>query len=263
MRAWALCLLLGLALAQGRLEAGLYGAPGGLTPALEAAFSLGEGEVYAKGQVGRGALGYLGSLSLGPLGFLAYGVQGEVGEGGVGGALFLEGGAGPVALEGRLGFRPQAALPLFPEASFFGRLALRYRASPKEVLGLEVAQNAPPRSPSFGLQPGWEGAFRLEGSYAFRPEATYTLGLGVSPWPYALLGFKGEVGEEGEVLDLLLRLGGVNRLEAGLYLGEASLHLTLSYPWAGSFVVWLGDLGLEAGYHHAPYAWVRYAWRWP
>ncbi|GAA5333992.1 hypothetical protein YIM730264_00150 [Thermus hydrothermalis] len=258
-----LLLLVSLALAQGRLEAGLYGAPGGVTPALEAAFALGEGEAYLRGQPGRGALGYLGNLSLGPLGFLAYGAQGEVGEGGLGGALFLEGGAGPLAAEGRLGYRPQGAFPLFPEAGFFGRLSLRYRATPREVWGLEVAKNTPPRPPSFGLQPGWEGGFRLEGSYAFRQEAAYTLGLGVSPGPYALLGLKGEVGEGGEVLDLLLRLGGVNRLEAGLYLGEASLHLTLSYPWAGSFVVWLGDLGLEAGYGKAPYAWVRYAWRWP
>ncbi|GAA6730524.1 hypothetical protein YIM73518_02860 [Thermus brockianus] len=259
----ALLFLLGLALAQGRLEAGLYGAPGGVTPALEAAFALGEGEVYLKGQVGRGALGYLGSLSLGPLGYLAYGAQGEVGEGGLGGALFLEGGAGPLAAEGRLGYRPQGAFPLFPEAGFFGRLALRYRATPREVWGVEAAGNTPSRPATFGLQPGLYGVWRLEGSYAFRQEATYTLGLGVSSGPYALLGFKGEVGEEGEVLDLLLRLGGVNRLEAGLYLGEASLHLTLSYPWAGSLGVWLGDLGLEAGHQGSPYAWVRYTWRWP
>ena len=71
------------------------------------------------------------------------------------------------------------------------------------------------------------------------------------------------MGEGGEVLELSLRLGGTNRLEGALFLGEASLFLTLSYPWAGSVVAWLGDLGLEAGYEGAPYAWVRYAWRWP
>ncbi|MER3451934.1 MAG: hypothetical protein C4300_08040, partial [Thermus sp.] len=69
-----------------------------------------------------------------------------------------------------------------------------------------------------------------------------------------------------------LRLGGINRLEAGLYLGEASLFLILSYPFAGSVGAWLGDLGLEVGLKAASplgedretlYAWVRYAWRWP
>ncbi|RTG95526.1 hypothetical protein CSW48_06075 [Thermus scotoductus] len=116
--------------------------------------------------------------------------------------------------------------------------------------------------------------FRLEASspstptpqdwrYALREEATYTLGAGFSGLPYLVLGWKGEVGEGMEVLDLALRLGGLNRLEAGLYLGEASLFLTLSYPFAGSLGVWLGDLGLEGGYREAPYAWVRYAWRWP
>uniref|UniRef100_A0A7C2FXT0 Bioflim formation protein n=1 Tax=Thermus islandicus TaxID=540988 RepID=A0A7C2FXT0_9DEIN len=261
-RLFALLPLWALALAQGRLEAGLYAASSGPVPALEAGWALGEGEVFVRLALPRGALGYAGSLSLGPLGFLAYGLQGEVGEGGLGGAAFLEGGAGPLALEGRLGYRPQRAYPLFPEEGFFGRLFLRYRPAASGVVGLELARGTPPRPPSSGLQPGWP-SWRLEGSYAFREGATYTLGAGLSGLPYALLGWKGEVGEEGEVLDLLLRLGGVNRLEAGLYLGEASLFLTLSYPWAGSLWAWLGDLGLEVGYEGAPYAWVRYAWRWP
>lgn len=246
-----------LALAQGRLEAGLYAAPSGPVPALEAGWALGEGEVFARLLLPRGALGYAENLSLGPLGFLAYGLQGEVGEGGLGGVAFLEGGVGPLALEGRLGYRPQRAYPLFPEEGVFGRLYLRYRPAASGVVGLELARGTPPRPSSWGLQPGFP-SWRLEGRYAFQD---YTLGAGFSGLPYALLGWKGEVGEEGEVLDLLLRLGGVNRLEAGLYLGEASLFLTLSYPWAGSLLVWLGDLGLEAGY--PAYAWVRYAWRWP
>ena len=147
-KAVLLTVLLGFALAQGRLEAGLYAAPPGLAPALEAGLSLEEGEVFLRLAHFRAALGYAGSLALGPLGFFAFGLQGEVGEG-------------------------------------------------------------------------------------------------------------------GEVLELSLRLGGTNRLEGALFLGEASLLLTLSYPWAGSVVAWLGDLGLEAGYEGAPYAWVRYAWRWP
>ncbi|MGC8968186.1 MAG: hypothetical protein ACP5JV_07710, partial [Thermus sp.] len=124
---WSL-LLLGLALAQGRLEAGAYLGPR-VSPTLEAGLALGEGEVLLRLQGDRGALGYLGSLSLGPLGYLAYGLQGEVGEGGLGGAAFLEGGAGPLALEGRLGYRPQRAYPLFPEE---GEEVLR------EVLGNAV-----------------------------------------------------------------------------------------------------------------------------
>ena len=146
-KAVLLTVLLGFALAQGRLEAGLYAAPPGLAPALEAGLSLEEGEVFLRLAPFRAALGYGGSLALGPLGFFAFGLLGEVGEG-------------------------------------------------------------------------------------------------------------------GEVLELSLRLGGTNRLEGALFLGEASLFLTLSYPWAGSVVAWLGDLGLEAGYEGAPYAWVRYAWRW-
>ncbi|AEV15077.1 hypothetical protein TCCBUS3UF1_270 [Thermus sp. CCB_US3_UF1] len=244
----ALGFLLGLALAQGRLEGGVYASLASMGPTLEAALSLGEGEVYLRAQGGRAGLGYLGGLALGPLGYLAYGVQGELGEGGLGGVLFAEGGAGLLAFQGRLGYRPQGAFPLFPEAGPFGRLSLRYRLVPREVVGFLVE--------------GGE-AFRLEATYALRQEATHTLGLGVAGWPYLVLGHKGEVGEEGEVLDLLLRLGGINRLEAGLYLGEASLFLTLSHPWAGSVGAWLGDLGLEAGYRGAPYAWIRYVWRWP
>ncbi|GGM92720.1 hypothetical protein GCM10007092_02300 [Thermus composti] len=254
-------ILLGLSLAQGRLEAGVYGDPSGPVFAMELGLSLEEGEVFARLAPPRGALGYSGSLSLGPLGFLAFGRQAELGEGGLGGVVYGEGGVGPVALEGRLGYRPQAAPPLFPEAGGFGRLALRYRLAPKEVVGLALAYRTP-LGPSSSLQPGFP-PWLLEGSYALREEATYTLGAGLAPRPYALLGWKGEVGEEGEVLDLLLRLGGLNRLEAGLYLGEASLFLTLAYPWAGSVEAWLGDLGLEMGYEGAPYAWVRYAWRWP
>ncbi|MEN2981748.1 MAG: hypothetical protein ABDH20_03935, partial [Thermus sp.] len=112
----ALGFLLGLALAQGRLEGGVYASLASLGPTLEAALSLGEGEVYLRAQGGRAGLGYLGGLALGPLGYLAYGVQGELGEGGPGGVLFAEGGAGPLAFQGRLGYRPQGAFPLFPEA---------------------------------------------------------------------------------------------------------------------------------------------------
>ncbi len=245
MRRWVWLIFLGLAAsAQGRLEAGAY-LQSGVHPTLEAALALEEGEVYLRLQPGRGALGYLGSLALGPLGFLGYGVQGEVGEGGWGLALFLEGGAGPLALEGRLTYRPLRALPLFPEEGLWGRFFLRYRLAPKEVAG-------------FLLEGG-----RAEATYALREGATHTLGVGVAGVPYLVLGWKGEVGEGGEVLDLALRLGGLNRLEGGLYLGEASLLFILSHPWAGSLTLWLGDLGLEAGFHQAPYAWVRYAWRWP
>ncbi|WP_026174977.1 hypothetical protein [Thermus igniterrae] len=248
-KAWMLGFLLASwALAQGRLEAGVYGGPGGWTPTLEAALALEGGEAYVRLQGERGALGLAGGLSLGPLGFLAYGAQGEVGAGGLGGVAFAEGGAGPLALQGRLGYRPQGAFPLFPEEGLFGRLHLRYRLVPRGVVGL--------------LLEGERG-LRAEATYALREEATYTLGAGFASGPYLVLGWKGEVGEGMEVLDLALRLGGVNRLEAALYLGEASLFLTLSHPWAGSVGAWLGDLGLEVGYQKAPYAWVRYAWRWP
>ncbi|WP_038055074.1 hypothetical protein [Thermus amyloliquefaciens] len=248
---WAGWLILGLALAQGRLEAGVYGIPGALAPTLEVGYSLEPGEVYAKlqmGQESRGGLGFSSSLALGPLGYLAYGLQAEAGAGGVGGIAFAEGGAGPLALGVRLGYRPKGLFPMFPEEGVFGRLSLRYRLVPKEVVGLLLEKG--------------EGA-RAEVSYALREGATHTLGAGFSGLPYLILGWKGEVGEGMEVLDLSLRLGGLNRLEAGLYLGEASLFLTLSYPWAGSLGVWLGDLGLEGGFRGAPYAWVRYAWRWP
>jgi len=248
---WAGWVVLGLALAQGRLEAGVYGVSGSLASTLEGGFTLEPGEVYGKLQVGqesRGALGLSSSLALGPLGYLAYGLQAEMGVGGLGGMAFAEGGAGPLALAVRLGYRPKRVFPLFPEEGVFGRLSLRYRLVPKEVVGLLLERGE---------------VLRAEVSYALREGATYTLGAGFSGLPYLVLGWKGEVGEGMEVLDLALRLGGLNRLEAGLYLGEASLFLTLSYPFAGSLGVWLGDLGLEGGYREAPYAWVRYAWRWP
>ena len=132
-KAVLLTVLLGFALAQGRLEAGLYAAPPGLAPALEAGLSLEEGEVFLRLAPFRAALGYGGSLALGPLGFFAFGLQGEVGEGGPGGVAYGEGGAGPFALEGQIGYRPKRALPLFPEEGLFGRLALRYRPAPKEI----------------------------------------------------------------------------------------------------------------------------------
>lgn len=244
---------MGLALAQGRLEAGLWVASP-LDPTLEAGLALGEGEVFVRFLSRRFGLGYLGSLPLGPWGFLAYGLQGEGGEGGWGGAVYGEGGAGLILWEGRLGFRPKAAPPLFPEEGLFGRLALRLRLPFGEALGLELARNTPLRPPSWGFQPG-RVAWLLEGSYALRQGVL--LGVGLSPSPYALLGYR-----DG-FLDFALRLGGINRLEAGLYLGEASLFLILVYPFAGSLVAWLGDLGLEMGFEKAPYAWVRYTWRWP
>ncbi|TBH21260.1 hypothetical protein [Thermus thermamylovorans] len=249
-RTWALAILLGLAsgLAQGRLEAGAYGAPGTLFPTLEAALTLEGDEAFFRLQGGRGALGLASGVALGPLGYLGYGFQVELGEGGMGGVVFAEGGAGPFALQGRLGYRPRRAPPLFPEEGPFGRLSLRYRLAPREAVGL--------------LLEGGEAA-RVEATYARRAGATYTLGAGLAGPPYLVLGYRGEVGEGMDVLDLALRLGGLNRLEAGLYLGEASLLLTLSYPFAGSLLLWLGDLGLEVGHREAPYAWVRYAWRWP
>lgn len=73
---------LSLALAQGRLEAGVYGASGGLTPTLEVGFTLEPGEVFLKLQGERGALGLSSNLALGPLGYLAYGLQAEAGDGG-------------------------------------------------------------------------------------------------------------------------------------------------------------------------------------
>ena len=125
-----LTVLLGFALAQGRLEAGLYAAPPGLAPALEAGLSLEEGEVFLRLAPFRAALGYGGSLALGPLGFFAFGLQGEVGEGGPGGVAYGEGGAGPFALEGQIGYRPKRALPLFPEEGLCGTPPPRDRPAP-------------------------------------------------------------------------------------------------------------------------------------
>jgi hypothetical protein len=249
-----LVLLLGLgpALAQGRLEASLLVWPRAVV-ALEGGLALGEGEVFFRLGSTRLGLGYAGSLPLGPWGFLAYGLEAEAGEGGWGGAVYGEGGAGPFLWEGRLGFRPRRALPLFPEEGVYGRLALTWRLPFGEALGLTLLANTP-----LGPWPEVEGRL-LEGRYAF--QSGLSLGAGLSSCPYALLGWKGEVA--GGALDLALRLGGVSRLEAGLYSGAASLFLILAYPWAGSVGAWLGDLGLEAGYKEAPYARVRYAWRWP
>ncbi|MDM7325362.1 MAG: hypothetical protein P3W93_010385, partial [Thermus sp.] len=173
---WAGVVFLGLALAQGRLEAGVYGASGGLTPTLEVGFTLEPGEVFLKLQGERGALGLSSNLALGPLGYLAYGLQAEAGTGGLGGLAFAEGGAGPLALEARLGYRPQGAYPLFPEDGVFARFFLRYRLVPKEVVGFLLERGV---------------LSRTEVSYALREGATHTLGVGVSGLPYLLLGWKG------------------------------------------------------------------------
>lgn len=241
---WGL-VLWGVALA-GSLEAGGYLAPGGGTPTLALEERLGEVHLSLLAQWPWLGVGLEGGLALGPLGYVGYGGQLEGGLG-LGGLLHAEGGAGPVALSLRLGYRPLAHPPLFPEEGVFGRAAFRYREGPGVYSAL--------------LEKG--EVSRLEGSYALCREATYTLGAGLSTTgPYLLLGWKGEVGEGLDVLDLAFRLGGVNQVEARLFLTDLSLALTLAYPWRGSLSAWVGDLGVEAGYKGAPYLWVRYVWRW-
>ncbi len=106
------------ALAQGRLEAGVYLGPRAF-PTLEAGLTLGEGEALLRLQGGRGALGYLGSLALGPLGYLAYGVQGGGGGGGPGRGP-LPGGWGGAPGPGRqAGLPAQGRLPPLPGGGGF------------------------------------------------------------------------------------------------------------------------------------------------
>ncbi len=247
-KAWMLGFLLASwALAQGRLEAGVYGGPGGWTPTLEAALALEGGEAYVRLQGERGALGLAGGLSLGPLGFLAYGAQGEVGAGGLGGVAFAEGVPAPwPSREGSATAR-KGSSPSSPRRGFLAASTCATAWCPggwwasswreKGVCGPRPPTPCGPRPPTpwgRGSPPGptWSWAGRGRWGRGWR---SWT-------WPCA---------------------SGVNRLEAALYLGEASLFLTLSHPWAGSVGAWLGDLGLEVGYQKAPYAWVRYAWRWP
>lgn len=193
-------------------------------------------------------------LGLGPLGDLGLRLQGEVGAEGLGGVAEAQGVVGPLALEGRLGYRPRGQSPLFPEEGVFGGVGLRYRLVPGEVLELQGAR---------GAWLGYRAPSYLEARYTSRsPGEDLSLGVGVAARPYLLLGLRRE-GEEGEVYALLLRLGGWTALEARAYLSELSLGLTLAYPWRGSLGVWLGDLGLEVGYQDAPWAWLRYIWRWP
>lgn len=237
--------LWGVALA-GSLEAGGYLAQGAATPTLVLEEDLEEAHFSLLAQWPWLGAGLEGNLALGPLGYVRYGGRLE-GGGGLGGLLYAEGGAGPLALSLRLGYRPRAHPPLFSEEGLFGRVALRYREGPGVWSALLEK----------------EEASRLEGSYALRREATYTLGAGLAPGgPYLLLGWKGEVGEGMDVLDLALRLGGITEMEARLFLTDLSLALTLAYPWRGSLSAWVGDLGVEAGYKEAPYLWVRYVWRW-
>lgn len=259
-----LLLLASLALAQ-RVTLGAYGEAGYWTPSLELAYPLSELTLRAQAQRGALGLGVERTLELGPAGRVAYGALAAGGAGGLGARAFLQGGLGPAALEVRLAYATLPWKRLFvgwtdPDG-LSGSLEGRYRLSPEATLGLALGYG----DLGLGLLPWGPPAWGAEGRYGVRAGPwSYTLGLGFRQGPYALVGWRAELDEEGTVGEAVLRLGAANRLEARLYapLGEDTLglRLALGYPFRAAWGVAWGGLSLEGAYDGSYALWLRYAW---
>ncbi|PZA07127.1 hypothetical protein DNA98_10820 [Meiothermus sp. Pnk-1] len=248
--AWGLLLLATPAFAQS-FTFGVYGRSGYLTPTFEGTLSAGDFILGLRAQWAAIGLSAEGAVELGPMGRIGYGLRGSLGIAGWAVEGFARGALGPVGLDASLGYASAPRQNLwvgdYGEANLSGlnvRFFGRYRLSGRETLGLTV---------------GYANPFLYgEASYTTRAETTWTLGLGYRGGPYGLAGWRGELG--GAVLDLSLRLGWYNRLEAALFTEELKTHLTLSYPWAASLGVEGGPWRADAGYgvDTGIFGWLRY-----
>ena len=251
-------LLLGQSHAQS-LTFGLYGrlTPDYLTPTVELGYPAGEITFGLRAQ--RDALGISAQSAwdLSAVGRIRYGARASLGFAGWGLEAFANGGVAQVAGEVRLRYASTPPANLWvgdrdpispPSAGLSGLLSVRYRLSSTGIAGLLLSYSAP--------------LLTAEATYAVRDTATLTLGLGYRAGLYGLLGWRGELGEDGTLLEVLLRAGYTNALEATLTTlldeeGPLKLSLGLAYPWAG----WLGgeyaNFRLDAAYDGSWALWLR------
>lgn len=230
---------------------GLYGRSGYLTPTLEGTLPVGDFSLGLRTQWAAIGLSAESAVELGPMGRIGYGLRGSLGVAGWAVEGFARGALGPVGLDATLGYasvrRQNLWVGDYGEANLSGlnvRLFGRYRLSGRETLGLTV---------------GYANPFLYgEASYATRADTTWTLGLGYRGGPYGLAGWRGEL--DPGLLDLTVRAGFYNRLEAVLSTEELKTRLTLSYPWAASLGVEGGSWRADAGYgvDTGIFGWLRY-----
>jgi hypothetical protein len=248
-RGWIFALLLALGIAlsvTGRAQSlgvGIFASPGYITPILEGSLELGGFTLSARLKRDSLGLGVEDDLDFGPAGRLVFGARADLGFGlqplGWGAEAYLRGGLAQFGLEARAGYAsaPRAALWAGERnfGGFAGNLNVSYRLDPNHTLRASLAYA--------GDVPGaiFQGStLGLEGAWALREGGvTYLAGLGFRVGAYALVGWRGELGEEGTLLDATLRLGRINRLELGLFQEDLRLRLMTTFP--------LGGVPFEAG----------------
>lgn len=219
------------------LGVGLFASPGYLTPTLEGSLEAGGLTLSARLKRDAVGLGLEDDLEFGPAGRFVFGARADLGFGlqplGWGAEAYLRGSLAQVGLEARVGYAsaPRALLWAGERnfSGFAGNLGASYRLDPNHTLRASLAYT--------GDVPGaiFQGStLGLEGAWALREGgATYLAGLGFRLGAYALLGWRGELGEEGTLLDATLRLGWISRLELGLFQEELRLRLMSTIPLGG------------------------------
>lgn len=252
------------------LSFGIYGRlePDYLTPTLELSWPLDNTTLGLQAQRDAVGLSVQQALELGPAGRVVFLGRGTVGFAGWGLQTQANGTVGPAAFGLGLGYRSTAPTNLWvgddalsswpsPASGWFAQANGRYRLSSRETLGVGL-----------GINDDLLGVIRgnLEATYAVRQTQTYTFGAGVmgNNW-YGLLGWRGELGSNGTLLDTTLRAGLLNRLDSTLTLplsdedvNNLKLRLTVAYPWAAKLGLEVANIRLEATYDGGYALWLRY-----
>ncbi|PZA08964.1 MULTISPECIES: hypothetical protein [unclassified Meiothermus] len=242
------------------LSLGLYGrlTPEYLTPTVELGYPVGDAAFELRAQRDTFGVSVESALDLSAVGRIRYGARASLGFAGWGLEAFADGGVAQIAGEVRLLYASTAPAnlwvgerdPISPlSAGFNGRVAVRYRLSSTHTAGLSLSYSAP--------------LLTAEATYALRDTGTLTVGLGYKAGLYGLLGWRGELGEEGALLEALLRAGYTNELEATLTtpLDEENtlkLRLGLAYPWVGKLGAEYANFRLDAAYDGSLVLWLRY-----
>lgn len=225
------------------LGVGIFASPGYITPTLEGSLELGGFSLSARLKRDSLGLGVEDDLDFGPAGRFVFGARADLGFGlqplGWGTEAYLRGGLAQFGLEARAGYASASRAALWAGernfSGFAGNFNASYRLDPNHTLRASLAYA--------GDVPGaiFQGStLGLEGAWALREGGvTYLAGLGFRVGAYALVGWRGELGEEGTLLDATLRLGWINRLELGLFQEDLRLRLMATFP--------LGGVPFEAG----------------